>query len=104
MLTDCVQSLGMQAMRDFEIIIVDNSGKGLVRRSPAARVGVKILEEDHNAGFGAAINRAYRASTAPFLATLNDDAAAHRGWLGELVRAIHRRPDVGMCASQVRIY
>ena len=29
---------------------------------------------------------------------------AHPGWLDALVNAIERRPDAGMCASQVRLY
>jgi GT2 family glycosyltransferase len=39
---------------------------------------------------------------APYIAVLNDDAAAHPGWLEALIAAMEPRPDVGMCASQVR--
>jgi GT2 family glycosyltransferase len=35
---------------------------------------------------------------------LNDDAVAHPRWLESLVAAIERRPDAGMCASQVRLF
>ena len=104
MLLECVRSLGGQTLRDFEIVIVDNSGKGLVRSSPAARSGAVIIDNARNAGFGAAVNQAFRASRAPFLATLNDDALAHPDWLAALLDAIGRRPDVGMCASQVRLF
>ena len=102
-LRECVESLGRQTRRDFEVIIVDNSGQGLVRRkgiAPEAR----ILENDRNAGFGASINQACRASGAAYLATLNDDAVACPGWLEALVRALEGRPDAGMCASSVRLY
>ena len=58
----------------------------------------------HNAGFGAAINQGIRASTSPYVATLNDDAVAHPGWLDALVAALEARPDAGMCASQVRLF
>ena len=34
---------------------------------------------------------------------MNDDATAHPGWLEALLAAIEPRPDVGMCASQVRL-
>ncbi len=54
-------------------------------------------------GTGAAVNAAYRRSRAPFLATLNDDAVAHPDWLRALLAALEDRPDVGMCASQVRL-
>lgn len=102
-LLDCVCSLERQTWRDFEVLIVDNSGKRLVRESGAGRFGAAILEPPENLGFGAAINAGFRVSRAPFIAALNDDAAAHPGWLAALIRAIESRPDAGMCASQVRL-
>jgi len=85
------------------VIIVDNSGQGLVRRNGAAP-GARVIENSRNAGFGAAMNQGLRASGAPYLAALNDDAVAHPGWLDALVTALDRRPDAGMCASQVRLF
>jgi GT2 family glycosyltransferase len=98
-----VESLGRQTRRDFEVVIVDNSGKGLVRRNGTAP-GARVIESERNQGFGAAINEGIRASHSAFIATLNDDAVAHPGWLAALLAAIERRPDAGMCASQVRFY
>ena len=98
-----MDALDRQTRRDFEVIIVDNSGKGLVRRNGSAP-GATIIENARNAGFGGAINQGLRASTAPFLATLNDDAVAHPRWIEALAAAIDRRPDAGMCASQVRLF
>ena len=98
-----MQSLERQTRRDFEVIIVDNSGKGLARRNGSA-AGATIIENQRNAGFGGAVNQGLRASTAPYFATLNDDAVAHPRWLEALIGAIERRPDVGMCASQVRLF
>lgn len=102
-LSDCLCSLERQTQRDFEVIVVDNSGKQLVRQTGAAGSGAVILEPPRNLGFGAAINLGFRRSCAPFLATLNDDAVAGPGWLGALLAAAESRPDVGMCASQVRL-
>ena len=102
-LHECVESLEQQTRQDFEVIIVDNSGAGRVRRQGAARCA-RIIENSKNAGFGAAVNQGIEASAAPYIATLNDDTVAHPHWLDALVRAIDERPDVGMCASQVRFY
>ena len=102
-LRDCVASLGQQTRRDFEVIVVDNSGQGLVQRNGTAP-GARVLENPRNAGFGAAVNQAFRSSNAPFLATLNDDAVAHPRWLEALLEAIDKCPDAGMCASQVRFF
>jgi len=97
----CLESLARQTLRDFEVIVIDNSGAGLARCAESR--GARVLDEPCNIGFGAAINAAYQASVAPYLATLNDDAVAHPGWLDALVSAIEKRADVGMCASQVRL-
>jgi GT2 family glycosyltransferase len=97
----CLSALDRQTFSDFEVIVVDNSGQGLVRRHGAA---ARILEEKSNAGFGAAINHAVAVSRSRYVATINDDAVAHAGWLAALVEAMESRPRAGMCASQVRLY
>ena len=85
------------------MIVVDNSGQGLVRRNGLAS-GARVIVNARNAGFGEAINQGLRASIAPYLATLNDDAVPQPNWLDALLEAIEPRPDVGMCASQVRLF
>jgi GT2 family glycosyltransferase len=102
-LRECVESLARQTGCNLEVIVVDNSGTGLVRQNGTAP-GARIIENARNVGFGAAINQGFRASAAPYLATLNDDAVAHPGWLEALVSAMESRPDAGMCASQVRLF
>jgi GT2 family glycosyltransferase len=102
-LRECVESLGRQTRQDFEVVIVDNSGAGLVQRA-LCNLNARVIENPKNAGFGAAVNQGIESSAAPFLATLNDDAVAHPRWLDALVRALEARPDAGMCASQVRLY
>lgn len=96
-LEKCLASLESQTFRDFEIIVVDNSGHRVV----PPRERTRVIANDRNLGFGAAVNQAFRASAAPFLAVLNDDATAQPGWLEALLRAVEARPDVGMCASRV---
>jgi GT2 family glycosyltransferase len=102
-LAECLESLSLQNRNDFEVIVIDNSGKGLVRRKGLAATA-RVIENSENAGFGEAINQGMRSSNAPYLATLNDDAVPEPDWLDALLAAIERRPDVGMCASQVRLF
>lgn len=99
-LVDCLRSLETQTHDRFEVIVVDNSG---LRRAKAHAARVRVLANQHNVGFGAAINQAFRASDAPYLATLNDDAVADPGWLEALISAAEARPRAGMFASQVRM-
>jgi GT2 family glycosyltransferase len=102
-LRECIQALDLQTRRDFEVIVVDNSGRGLARANGTAG-SARVIENASNAGFGEAINQGIAASRAPYVACLNDDAAPVPGWLDALVSAMDSRPDVGMCASQVRLF
>ncbi len=97
-LVHCVKSLETQTRRDFDVVIVDNSGERLVR---AMGLGVTVLENRRNVGFGAAINQGARATEAPYVASLNDDAMARPGWVEALLETMDRHPEAGMCASRV---
>ena len=103
-LVECLDALARQTRRDFEVVIVDNSGQGLVRAGEAGRRGASVIEPQYNVGFGAAINLGFRQSRSPYLAALNDDAAPRAEWIGELVAAAEAHPEAGMFASQVRFY
>lgn len=103
MLANCLASLETQTFRDFEACVVDNSGKQVAREVAGRLRGVSLIENSYNAGFGAAVNQAFRSSKSRFCATLNDDAVADRNWLACLVRALEAKPEAGMCASQVRL-
>ena len=103
-LVECLDALAHQTRRDFEVVIVDNSGQGLVRAGEAGRRGASVIEPQCNVGFGAAINLGFRQSRSPYLAALNDDAAPRAEWIGELVAAAEAHPEAGMFASQVRFY
>lgn len=102
-LSECLESLTRQTRNDFEVIIVDNSGQNLVRRNGLGSA-VRVIENAANKGFGEAINQGAQASSSPYVATLNDDAVPQPDWLDALLKAIEQRPDVGMCASQVRLF
>ena len=102
-LVRCILSLEAQTWQDFMVVVVDNSGQRLARQRLGVRANVEIIENNENRGFGAAINQVYSRSSAPFLAILNDDAAADPQWLSALLDVVESRPDAGMCASQVRL-
>jgi GT2 family glycosyltransferase len=99
-LADCLRSLESQTFDRFDVVVVDNSGSG---RARANGVRVRVLTNDRNVGFGAAINQAIRESETPYIAALNDDAVPHPEWLAALVKAAEARPKAGMFASQVRL-
>ena len=100
-LVRCLEALRAQSLAGCEIVVVDNSGCGAADAVEAA--DVQLIRNPRNVGFGEAVNQAGQASQAEFIAVLNDDAYPHPDWLSSLVKACEARPDVGMCASQIRL-
>ena len=103
-LTDCLRSLQEQSRQDFEVIVVDNSGSGSSRKLLPLGSGARVIENSANVGFGAAINQGIQSSGAAYVAALNDDAIPHPGWIAALLKIVEADPNVGMCASQVRLH
>jgi len=106
-LQSCLESLGRQTFRDFEVIVVNN---GAVNNGTAAAVTeplnfpLRILSPGSNIGFGAAVNLAVKGSTAEFIASLNEDTEPDERWLERLVAAMESAPQVGMCASRIQLF
>jgi GT2 family glycosyltransferase len=100
-LAECLSGLRRQTRQDFETIVIDNSGQNRVQAlNPAPN---RVIAMPSNAGFGAAINRAFEQSRTRYLITLNDDAVPQPEWLAALVAVAEADAGVGMCASQVRL-
>lgn len=97
----CLDSLQRQRFDAFNVIIVDNSGRGAARLVAPTDARVTIIESPRNVGFGAAINLAAKRTPAPYIATLNDDATADEHWIARLVDALDRTPTAGMAAGRV---
>lgn len=102
-LTDCLRSLESQTSRDFDVVVVDNSGSGRAQGLLPSPGSARVIRNKNNAGFGAAVNQGVSASQAPFIATLNDDAIASPQWIEALLRAATSRPEIGLFASSVRL-
>jgi len=96
----CLRALESQTVDEFEVVVIDNSGTRCLQTSSPR---VRVIANDQNVGFGAAVNQAFRASSAPYLATLNDDAVADPRWLETLLADAEARPRIGMFASEVRL-
>ncbi len=75
---------------NYELIIVDNASQDGTRQE-MERVAqtvrhVKVLANDHNAGFGPGNNQALAAATGELLFLLNNDTMVPKGWLTRLAR------------------
>ena len=102
-----MESLQRQTLRNFRIVIVDNSGSGRVEANwprEISRESVTILRPPSNVGFGAAVNLAAREVPAEYVAVINDDAAAEPEFLAELAATLDAHAEAGSVAAQVRLH
>jgi GT2 family glycosyltransferase len=103
-LDSCLHALNNQTYSDFQVVIVNNSGRELAIGGGQFVFPISVISPAANVGFGAAINMAIRATDARFVVTLNDDTEPDPGWLSALVREMESDPEIGMCASNIRMF
>ncbi len=102
LLGDCLAALRAQTHQDFEIVVIDNgSSDGSVEWLRANWPAARLIANDANRGFAAAINQGIQASSSRYVATLNNDTQADPTWLAALVEAIESAERIGMCASKM---
>jgi GT2 family glycosyltransferase len=79
-------SLHAQTRRFDEIILVDNGStdESVVL---ARELGASVIALDKNEGFAAAVNRGIAATSADWIAILNNDVTLDPNWLEELLTA-----------------
>jgi GT2 family glycosyltransferase len=85
----------------LEIVVVDNaSTDGSADLVAAEFPECEVLRIPENIGFADGCNRGIEASTAPWIALLNNDTVADPGWAGALVAAAAAAPpECGMLQS-----
>lgn len=99
-LEKCLNSLELQTLDRFDVVVIDNSGAG---RARAFGARTRVIVNQHNEGFAGAVNQGIRDSKAVYVATLNDDTIADRRWLETLIACAESNPQVGMFACEVRL-
>lgn len=101
-LRHCLDALATQTYRAREVVVVDNgSGDGSANMVHDDHPNVRLIRLESNLGFAAANNLAIRATDAPYVVTLNNDAIAEPGWLAALVAVADGDPTLGSVASKM---
>lgn len=86
----------------FEIIVVDNDSQdGTVEMLRARFPQVRLILNDHNAGFTRPTNQALSVSVGRFALLLNNDTVILPNALDQLVAFMDAHPDVGICTPKV---
>lgn len=102
LLPACLSALYAQTFRDFEVVVVDNGSRDgsadwLTSHYPA----VRLIQNSTNLGFATANNQGIRASQAPLIMLLNNDAYLAPDCLQMLIEAADRAPWAGMFACKI---
>ena len=102
-LGDCLASLEAQTDGNFETVVVDNgSVDGSVEMVKERFARTVLVETGENLGFAEGCNRGIAVCTQPWVATLNNDAAASPDWICELRAAAKAGGNrVGMLQSRI---
>lgn len=103
---DCMDSLMIQSMTEFDIIVVDNASADdsmeLVEREYPNVITKRL---DKNYGFCRAVNVGIQMSTAEYVILLNNDTKAHEDMVLELYNAISKYDDTfAVAAKMVQMY
>lgn len=84
-----------------EILVIDDAGPTLAARAQAERHGARYEPHERPLGLNVARNTGVARSAGELVVFLDDDIAAHPGWLDALIRAAGAHPDVDVFAGRV---
>ena len=102
LLHGCLQSVLEQSDENLEVVVVDNastdcSTEMLAREFPH----VQLIKNDRNRGFSQASNQGIRATSAPYVLSLNPDTILRPGALARLAGYLEEHSDVGAVGPKI---
>ena len=93
MLEECLASI--EGAR--RILVFDNGS-----RVPTKAQGAEVLRSETNLGFARGANEAWRATSAPYVALVNNDVVLDRGWMEAGREAFDRDPKLAAVQTIIR--
>ncbi|TRO82710.1 glycosyltransferase family 2 protein [Desulfuromonas acetexigens] len=98
----CLDHLGKQTWRNFQVVVIDNASTHPPPEDFATRYPwISLVQSSINLGFAGGNNRALRALTScEWIALLNPDAFPEPDWLEQLVETAQAHPDYTMFGSR----
>ncbi|HEV3259212.1 MAG TPA: methyltransferase domain-containing protein [Gemmataceae bacterium] len=100
----CTESIRQYTDEPYELVFVDNSSTDGTQDYLRSLPGVKVLVNQENRGFPAAVNQGIEAAAGKQILLLNNDTLVTTGWLRYLLQALHSDPQIGLagpCTNQV---
>ncbi len=101
-LETCLDALGDQTVRDFEVVVVDNgSTDASVTLLESRFPWVRVVALAQNGGFSAAVNAGIHATQGEYVVLLNNDTCARSDWLEALLSTMNAWPEASFGASKM---
>jgi GT2 family glycosyltransferase/glycosyltransferase involved in cell wall biosynthesis len=93
----CLESIKKHTGFIYEIILVDNaSADDTVKQVKTHYPEIRVIENETNLGFPAAVNQGITASLGDYALILNNDTIVTAGWLEGLLEAAEEDESVGL--------
>ena len=92
----CLESVRRLTDEPYELIVVDNASTDGTVDYLRAMDGVRLIVNDVNRGFPAAVDQGIAASRGSQVLLLNNDTVVTTGWLRRLLDALHSDPKIGL--------
>ncbi|HEV3261711.1 MAG TPA: glycosyltransferase, partial [Gemmataceae bacterium] len=100
----CIESIRQYTDEPYELVFVDNGSTDGTPDYLRSLPDVKVLVNQENRGFPAAVNQGIEAATGKQILLLNNDTLVTTGWLRCLLQALHSDSHIGLagpCSNQV---
>lgn len=101
----CLQSLAadttLVSEYPIELIIVDNASSDQTSELLNCLEGIKLIQNEENLNFVAAVNQAYQIATGEYLLLLNNDAQVLPGSIASAVNTIQNGANIGAVGGKV---
>ena len=100
----CIDSIRRYTDEPFELIVVDNASDDATIAYLKSLDNVKLIFNQTNRGFPAAVNQGIELATGEYLLLLNNDTIVTTGWLQRMQEAMQRETNIGLvgpCSNNV---
>jgi GT2 family glycosyltransferase len=96
----CLDALARRTRLAHEVILVDTASGDATLAAVPQSAGLRLIANEENIGFAAAVNQASRLAQGRYLLLLNPDTVVHEGAVDRLVGCLDRHPAAGICAPR----